>query len=142
MTYLVVKSAHIVFVIAWMAALLIYPRYKIHQLNGEAGGELALAMSDASARLRRIIMTPALLLVWGLGLTMIALNPALLQQGWMHLKIALLVGLTGVHGWFVATGKKIDRGEPAVSAKTLRLINEVPFLVMIAVVVLAITKPF
>ncbi|MEM0985694.1 MAG: CopD family protein [Pseudomonadota bacterium] len=142
MIYLAVKSAHIVFVVAWMASLLIYPRYKIHQLTGIPGGELALAMSDASTRLRRIIMTPAMLLVWGLGITMIVLNPGLLQQGWLHAKIFLLVVLSGIHGWFVGMGRKIDNGQSPVSAKTLRMINEAPFLLMIVVVVLAITKPF
>ncbi len=142
MTYLVVKSAHLVFVIAWMAALLIYPRYKIHQLSGAAGGELALAMAEASTRLRKIIMTPSLILVWGLGLTMIALNPALLSQGWMHAKLGLLLAMTGLHGWFVAMGRKVDKGTPDLSAATLRLINEIPFLLMIVIVVLAVTKPF
>ncbi len=142
MTYLLVKSAHLIFVIAWMASLLIYPRYKIHQLSGVSGGELSLTMADASARLRRIIMTPAFVLVWALGLTMIALNPSLLQQGWLHLKLVLLVAMSALHGWFIVIGRRIDQGQAPVSMRTLRMVNEVPFLLMIVIVVLAIVKPF
>lgn len=142
MTYLLVKSFHIIFVVAWMASLLIYPRYKIHQMSGVPDGELSGAMQEASARLRRIIMTPSFILVWALGLTMIALNPGLLQQGWLHAKIALLVVLSGMHGWLVVIGRKIDSGESPVRAGTLRMLNEVPFLLMIVIVILAITKAF
>jgi len=142
MTYLLVKSFHIIFVVAWMASLLIYPRYKIHQMSGVPDGELSSAMQEASARLRRIIMTPSFILVWALGLTMIALNPALLQQGWLHAKIALLLVLSGMHGWLVVIGRKIDRGETPLKAGTLRMLNEVPFLLMIVIVILAITKAF
>lgn len=142
MTYLVVKSLHIIFVVAWMASLLIYPRYKIHQLTGEPNGELFTSMQDAAARLKRIIMTPSLILVWVLGLTMVALNPELLSQGWFHAKLALLLGISGVHGWYVAVGRKIDGNDGAVSERTLRMMNEVPFLLMIGVVLLAVIKPF
>jgi len=142
MPYLLVKSFHIIFVVAWMASLLIYPRYKIHQMSGVPDGELSSAMQEASARLRRIIMTPSFILVWALGLTMIALNPALLQQGWLHAKIALLLVLSGMHGWLVVIGRKIDRGETPLKAGTLRMLNEVPFLLMIVIVILAITKAF
>lgn len=142
MLYLSVKSAHIIFMVAWMAALLIFPRYKLHQLSSSAGEPLFETMKDASARLRRIILTPSLLLVWGLGLTMLALNPSLLNQGWMHLKLALVLGLSGFHGYLIGLGRKIDAGNPPLSLKSMKLLNELPFIVMIAVVVLAIMKPF
>lgn len=140
--YIWIKAVHIIFVVAWMAGLLIYPRYKIHQLGGTPGGELATAMSDAAKRLRRIILTPALVAVWLLGLTMIALNPALLSQGWFHLKLLLVIVLSGLHGYLIAMGGKIDMGQVPLSQKSLRLLNEVPFLVMIGVVLLAVAKPF
>ena len=142
MLYLSVKSAHIIFMVAWMAALLIFPRYKLHQLSSSAGEPLFETMKEASARLRRIILTPSLLLVWGLGLTMLALNPSLLNQGWRHLKLALVLGLSGFHGYLIGLGRKIDAGNPPLSLKSMKLLNELPFIVMIAVVVLAIMKPF
>lgn len=140
--YLWIKAAHIVFVVAWMASLLIYPRYKIHQLGGEPDGELAETMKEAAGRLRRIIMTPSMVIVWGLGLIMIILQPNLSSQGWLHVKLALLLVLTGLHGWFVYLGRRIDDHTPTVSSRTLRMINEVPFVLMIVIVGLAVIKPF
>lgn len=142
MLYLWVKAFHIIFVVAWMAGLLIFPRYKLHQIKSSPGEPLFETMKEASARLRKIILTPGLVIVWVLGLAMIALNPSLMSNGWLHLKFALVVGLSGLHGYFVAMGRKIDNGESSVSARTLKLLNEVPFVIMIAVVILAIVKPF
>ena len=140
--YLWIKATHIIFVIALMAGLLIYPRYKLHQLKSKPGDELFEAMKEASNRLRMIILNPALILVWILGLTMLYLNQGLLSQGWMHTKLALVLILSGLHGYYISIGKKIDRGEVAPSSKTLKMLNEVPFLIMIAVVILAVGKPF
>jgi putative membrane protein len=140
--YLWIKATHIIFVIALMAGLLIYPRYKLHQLKSKPGDELFEAMKEASNRLRMIILNPALVLVWILGLTMLYLNQGLLSQGWMHTKLALVLILSGLHGYYISIGKKIDRGEVAPSSKTLKMLNEIPFLIMIAVVILAVGKPF
>ena len=140
--YLWVKAAHIIFVIALMAGLMIYPRYKVHQLRSKPGDELFETMKAASDRLRKIILNPAIVLVWLLGLSMIYLNQGLLSQGWMHTKLLLVLILSGLHGYFISIGKKIDRGDIAPSAKTMKMLNEVPFLIMIGVVILAIGKPF
>lgn len=140
--YLWVKALHIIFVIALMAGLLIYPRYKLHQLKSEPGQDLFETMKDASHRLRRIILNPALILVWILGLSMLALNQSLLSQGWMHTKLLLVLILSGLHGYFISIGKKIDRGDAAPTPGTLKMLNEVPFIIMIGVVLLAILKPF
>ena len=140
--YLWIKAAHIIFVIALMAGLLIYPRYKLHQLASRPGDELFETMKNASNRLRKIILNPALILVWLLGLTMLYLNQGLLSQGWMHTKLVLVLILSGLHGYFISIGKKIDRGDVAPTTKTLKMLNEVPFLIMIGVVILAVGKPF
>ena len=141
MLYLWVKAFHLVFVIAWMAGLLILPRYKLHQLNSAPGEPLFETMRSASGKLRKIILTPGIVLVWVLGITLLVLNPALMSSGWLHVKVLLVLVLSGLHGYFVALGKKIDQGE-AVSAKRLKLINELPFVLMIFIVILVIVKPF
>jgi putative membrane protein len=142
MLYLSVKAAHIIFVIALMAGLLIYPRYKIHQLSSTPGEPLFDTMQDASARLKRIILTPSLIIVWLLGLAMLWLNPGLLSQGWMHAKLLLVILLSGLYGYFSVLGKRVDQVTGPVQAKRLRLLNEAPFILMIGVVILAILKPF
>lgn len=140
--YLWVKALHIIFVIALMAGLLIFPRYKLHQIKSQPGEPLFETMQDASNRLRKIILNPALFLVWLFGLTMLYLNQGLLTQGWMHTKLLLVLILSGLHGYFISLGKKIDRGDAQPDARTLKMLNEVPFLIMIGVVLLAILKPF
>lgn len=142
MLYLWVKAFHIIAVVAWMASLLIYPRYKIHQLSSTAGEPLFDAMQAASAKVKRIIMTPMMLVVWGLGLTLIGLNPEIMSQPSLHVKLLLVLILSGFHGYFSAVGKKIDAGKTDASAKWLRMLNEVPFVLMIAIVILIVVKPF
>jgi len=140
--YLWIKAFHIIFVIALMAGLLIYPRYKLHQLKAQPGDVLFETMKEASNRLRKIILNPALILVWVLGITMIVLNQSLLSQGWMHVKFVLVLILSGLHGYFIGIGKKIDRGEIGPSPRTMKMLNEVPFVIMIGIVLLAVVKPF
>lgn len=142
MLYDWVRALHIIFVIALRAGLLVYPRYKIHQLASQPGEALFETMRDASARLVRIILTPSLVLAWLLGLVMLSLNPLLLSFGWMQVKLALLLILSGLAGWFIGVGRKIDTGASPVEARTLRMMNEVPFLITIAVVILAVVEPF
>ena len=144
--YLWVKSAHVVFVISLMAGLLIYPRYKIHQLSSRPGEPLFETMKDASARLLRIILNPSLILVWVFGILMLYLDWSrggqLILQPWMHAKLALVTGISGLHGYFIGLGKKVDRVSGTVEARTLRMLNEVPFILMIGVVILVIVRPF
>ena len=77
-----------------------------------------------------------------LGITMLVLNPSLLSMGWMHVKLTLVLILSGLHGYFISIGKKIDRGDQAPTAKTMKMLNELPFVIMIFVVLLAVLTPF
>ncbi len=142
MLYLSLQAAHVIFVVAWMASLLIYPRYKIHQLTAQPGDVLFNAMQAAALRLRRTIMVPSMILVWLLGIGMIVMQPALLSQGWLQVKILLVIGMTGINEYFLILGKKIDAESSGMSDRTLRVLNEVPFLLLIVIVVLVVLKPF
>lgn len=142
MLYLVTKALHIIFMVAWMAALLVFPRYKLHQVKSAPGEQLFDTMQSASAQLRRVILTPSLLAVWILGIALIVQNPAVVSGNWFWLKLVLVLGMTALHGMFVGMGKKIDKGDAAVSEKRLRLLNELPFVLLIAIVLLVVLKPF
>lgn len=141
MVYLVLKALHIVFVIAWMAGMLIYFRYKLHQMTSAVGESLFETMKTASYRLRRVILTPSLILVWLFGLSMLALNFDLISQWWMIGKLILVVILSAIHGWMIGIGRSVDEGTPKLSALKMKLFNEIPFLIMIVVVFLAVLKP-
>jgi len=141
--YFWVQAFHIIFAIAWMAGLLMYPRLKIYQLQDEPGGKLFETMKNAADRLRKIILTPALIITWVLGLVMLWMNNWILfEQGWLHGKLALVILISAFHGIFISTGRKVDAADGSISEKRLRMINEVPFIAMIGVVILVIVKPF
>ena len=137
-----IKAFHLIFVIAWMAGLLIYPRLKIYQLNGESGSQLFEEMKLASKRLKTIILTPALVGTWLFGLALIALNPGFLSETWFHIKLALVGLITVFHMIFIRMGRRIDRQDGLISSHSLRILNEIPFVAMMAIVILVIVKPF
>jgi len=140
--YLWLKAAHIIFVVAWMASLLVYPRYKLHQMSSKPGDELFEAMSHASAKLRRIIMTPSLIAVWIFGIGLVSMNASVFSFKWMWVKLILVVCVTALHGFYVKTGKAIDRGDATISARKLKLANELPFIALILIVVMVVVRPF
>jgi putative membrane protein len=140
--YTVAKALHLLAVIAWMAGLLMLPRLMAYQTESTPGGELDLKMIEAQRRLRAVILTPTLVLTWVLGLyILLVANPGLMAQPWIHIKLLLVTILSGLHGFYVAGSKRLAKGERRRSGKFWRLMNEVPFLIAIPVVLLAILKP-
>ena len=140
--YFWVKAFHIISMVAWMASLLIYPRYKMHQAKSKPGEQLFDTMKDASVLLRKIIMIPSLIATWILGIALIGLNPAVFQLKFMWVKLLLVIGLTVLHVYFSKIGRALDTGDSNVSVKKLKMLNELPFVIMIFVVVLVVVKPF
>ncbi len=135
------KAAHIIFVIFWMAALFMMPRFFIYQSQCAVGSAEDRQWVDRVSRLRRIIMTPSLVIVWALGL-LLAANGNYWTQPWFALKLLLVLGLSAYHGWLVGTARKFARGERSVSEKAMRFLNEVPGLATPAIVILAVVRPF
>jgi len=140
--YFWLKAGHIIFIVAWIAALLVYPRYKIHQMASKPGEPLFDTMSEASERLRRVVMTPSMLAVWVFGISLAVKNASVFSFNWIWVKLVLVLLLSGLHGFYVKTGKAIDNGDSSISVKNLKLANELPFVILIAIVVLAVVKPF
>lgn len=140
--YLWLKAAHIIFVVAWIAGLLVYPRYKIHQMASKPGEPLFDTMSEAAARLRRIVMTPSMIAVWIFGLSLLAYNSTVFSSGWIWVKLVLVLFLSGMHGFYIKIGKAIDRGDAGIAVNKLKLANELPFIALIIIVILVVVKPF
>ena len=142
--YLWVKAFHVIFVVFWMAGLFLFPRYLIHHQEA-LGTPEAAAWAKREALLKRMILTPSMLIVWALGLALSA-NIGLFDGqpgiGWLHAKLLLVVLLSGYHGWAVGYGKKLGRGEAPIATRTLRFLNEVPALALVFIVILAEVKPF
>lgn len=142
MLYDWLRGFHILFVIAWMAGLLLLPRLLVYRIEGQ-GDEIRQVMDTAIVRLRSIILTPSLIGAWVLGLVLIALRaPEIFSQGWIHAKLALVLALTIYHGWAVALSRKIAQGATGLRSARLRLLNEVPFVLAIGIVLLAVLEPW
>jgi protoporphyrinogen IX oxidase len=142
--YLWVKAFHIVFVIFWMAGLFLFPRYLVHHQEA-LGTPQAGDWVKREALLRRMILSPAMVIVWLLGIVLAA-NVGLFDGqpglGWLHAKLLLVVALSGFHGWAVGYSKKLARGKGSIAPRRLRMLNEVPALAVVLIVVLAVVKPF
>ena len=142
--YLWVKAFHIIFVIFWMAGLFLLPRYLVHHQEA-LGTPQAADWVKRETMLRRMILSPSMIIVWLLGLTL-AVNVGLLDGqsglGWLHAKLLLVVLLSGYHGWAVGYAKKLAAGQGNLPTGRLRLLNEVPALAAVLIVVLAVVKPF
>lgn len=141
--YLWFKSLHIIAVISWMAGLLYLPRLFVYHAGATIGSELSEKFKVMEYRLMRYIMTPASIATWLLGGVMLWANwEGIMAQHWMHGKLLLVVLLTGFHHACMAWRKKFARDENKKSAKFFRMVNEVPTLIMIAIVILVVVKPF
>ena len=141
MLYLWLKSAHLVFVIFWMAGLFMLPRFFVYHQESPVGSEEAEKWVDREQRLLKIILNPSMIIVWVLGL-ILAVHIGAFSEGWFHLKLLAVALLSGYHGWMGGYAKKLARGERRFEGKTLRLLKEVPAVAAAIIVILVIVKPF
>ena len=136
-----VKAAHVTFVIFWMAGLFLLPRFYVYHHETLAGSVEDRAWIEREARVRSIILTPAMLIVWLLGL-LLAVHIGAFAEHWFNAKLALVLLLTGYQGWLSGYGRKLADGKRPLANKTLRFLNEVPGIATALIVVLVIVKPF
>ena len=143
--YLWVKAAHLVFVIFWMAGLFMLPRFYVYHFPVAPGSPEDRLWIDRENRLLRIIVNPAMIVVWVLGL-MLSANVGLFDGtpglGWLHAKLLLVVALSGYHGWLAGYRRKLANGQRPGTERTLRLMNEVPGIATAMIVILVIVRPF
>ncbi|HEX5935369.1 MAG TPA: protoporphyrinogen oxidase HemJ [Pseudorhizobium sp.] len=136
-----VKALHVVAVISWMAGLLYMPRLFIYHSDAPPGSDQSETFKIMEQRLLKVIMNPAMMITWVLGLYL-AWDLFRFQAGWLHAKIALVVLLTIVHVLFSRAVRAFAADEPRKPPRYWRLMNEVPTVLMIAIVILVIVKPF
>jgi putative membrane protein len=139
--YNLLRGLHIIAVIAWMAGMLYLPRLYVYHAGAAAGSELDTTFQTMELKLLRIIINPAMILTWLLGLSLMAARPDVLSQPWMWVKLAGVLFLTSWHGFLAGARKKFANGTNTRSARFWRMTNELPFLAAI-VMVLAVTTEF
>jgi len=141
MIYYWLKAGHIIFVVFWMAGLFMLPRlFVYHQETDPASPDNALWI-ERERKLIRIILMPSIGLVWLLGIAL-AISTGAWGQGWFYAKVALVVALSGYHGYLRGYADKLAKGERSLTGKQLRLLNEVPGVAVALIVILVVVKPF
>lgn len=139
--YDLVKSAHIVSLVAWMAGMLYLPRLFVYHAECQPGSVQSETFKVMERRLLKAIMLPAMIATWVFGVWL-ALTAGFFTVGWLHLKLLLVLILSGMHGYFSKLAKDFAADRNARPAKFFRLINEAPTLLLIAIVLLVVVKPF
>lgn len=140
--YFSIKALHIIAVIAWMAGMMYLPRLFIYHHQAEKGGEAERFFVTMERRLFLGIINPSIIAVWLLAGLMLYARPETMGQGWFLVKFPMVLAISGVHGWYSRARKAFERGERPRSEKFWRMMNEVPFVLMIVAVFMAVTKPF
>lgn len=138
-----IKALHIIAVIAWMAGLLYLPRLFVYHAAAEPGSAMSETFKTMERRLLRAIMNPAMIAAYVFGiLLVIARSPGIWQEGWWHVKVVLVIAMTVLHMFFARWRRDFAEDRNTRSPRFYKFMNEAPTLVMIAIVILVVVKPF
>jgi protoporphyrinogen IX oxidase len=141
-----IKAFHIIAVIAWMAGMLYLPRLFVYHCAAEPGSVQSETFKVMERRLLRAIINPAMVATWVFGLWVAWLGPdshtGWFRFEWLQAKLVLVVALSGVHGLFARWVRDFANDRNKHSARFYRIMNEIPTIIMIGIVLLAVLKPF
>ena len=140
--YNAVQALHVLAVIAWMAGMLYLPRLFVYHHQAAPGGESEGHFALMERRLLKGIMTPAMLATYAFAITLLFMQPAWLNDGWLWAKLALVLGLTGLHGYYAKARKGFEAGGRPKTERHWRVMNEAPFVLLIGIVFLVLLKPW
>jgi putative membrane protein len=142
--YLWLKALHIIAVISWMAGMLYLPRLFVYHVDAATGSVQSETFKVMERRLLKAIINPAMIATWLLGLWLIWLmgKDAFLQAGWLQAKLALVIAMSGLHGFLARWVKDFVADRNRHTGKFYRIVNEIPTVLMIFIVLLATVKPF
>jgi putative membrane protein len=142
MLFLWLKAFHIVSMVCWFAGLFYLPRlFVYHSMSEDIASRERFCIMER--KLYRGIMGPAMIATLAFGIWLISLNPSgYFSQAWMHVKLTLVVLLIGYHHVCGAQVKRFARGEKGRSHVYYRWFNEIPVLILLAIVILVVVKPF
>jgi putative membrane protein len=139
--YIWLKALHVIAVIAWMAGILYLPRLFVYHAMQVPGSQMSETFKVMERRLLRYIMNPAMIISFLLGGWLLIINSGLLEEPWMQLKIIALVIMTGVHASLARWRRFFAIDKNTFSPRFFKVINEVPTVLMITIVLLAVVKP-
>ena len=138
--YLLIKAFHIISFTAWMAGMFYLPRLFVYHSEKKLDVNTYNKFLTMEKKLIRIIMTPAMIVTWILGLLLILLNNGLIEI-WLMIKMFFVILMSGTHGFFVYCYKQFYNKKNKYNDKFFRLINEIPTVLLIVIVFLVIFRP-
>lgn len=141
MAYEIIKAFHILSVISWMVGLLYLPRLFVYHSQTQIGSVQAETFKVMERRLLRAIMTPAMIASFIFGLWLVALNSGLIYETWFQIKFAAVFLMGGVHGKFSKMRRLLENDKKPLTSKTYRIWNEIPTVLMVIIVIMAVAKP-
>jgi protoporphyrinogen IX oxidase len=136
-----IKAFHVIAVIAWMSGMLYLPRLFVYHTETTPGSESSERFKVMERKLLRGIVTPSMIAVWILGPLLAWLTGTYLDL-WLQMKVVLVLGMTGIHGFYARCVRDFAADCNTRSARFYRIINEVPALLMVFIVILVIVQPF
>ena len=139
MMYEILKILHIISFVSWFAGLFYLPRLFVYHVENNTNREMNDVFQKMEYKLLRLIMNPAMILTWLFGLGLVH---SVGFAGWLVLKIILVIILSGFHMYLAKIRKNLEHNYRDYSSKYLRLINEVPTILLILIVILVVVKPF
>jgi len=139
--YLWFKALHVMAVITWMAGLFYLPRLFIYHHDKAVGSESSETFKIMEVRLYRFIMNPSMMIAWAFGL-FIAWEGGWVSSGWLHVKLMAVVLLTAAHVYYGRAMRAFGRDERPLTTRHWRMLNEIPAILMIVIVLMAVLKPF
>lgn len=140
--YLWIKALHIISVIFWIAGMAYLPRLFVYHAEAAPGSETSELFKVMERRLLRGIINPSMVAAFLFGGLMLAINPALFSDHWMQVKLVLVLAMGGIHGAFSRWRKEFERDENRRPARFYRIVNELPLVLVVIIVLLAVPKPF
>lgn len=142
--YLWLKALHLIAVISWMAGMLYLPRLFVYHTQVAVGSEASELFKVMERKLMRVIINPAMIATWVLGLWLAmvthAFDPA--NGKWLHAKLALVLLMQISHAMMSRYRKAFYRDQNTKSERFFRIFNEVPAVLMVVIVLLVVLKPF
>ena len=142
MDYLWLKALHLISVMSWMAGLLYLPRLFVYHAQSEVGSVRSETYKLMERRLLKAIMNPAMIASWVFGLWMVYLNPTLLDSIWMWVKILAVISMTASHMVFARFRRQFEQDIAIRKDSRYRIWNEVPTILMILIIIMAVVEPF
>jgi putative membrane protein len=139
--YLWLKALHIIAVVSWMAGMLYLPRLFVYHASAKPGSEQSETFKVMEQRLLKFIMLPAMAVTWIAGIILV-LQGGFIGATWLHIKFALVVVMTILHGVLTSWANEFTYDRNRHTAKFFRIVNEIPTVLLIAIVILATVKPF